>query len=139
MLLVNDTIIPTGDVKTYYDQQMRSEKLAHALKIAETVVNKVGVLADKALEAVWLKKEVRMVVQAHPDYNILGEQYTTLGAIRYGNYVGKIGFAPLSENVKALSGQSVDLTEQSAWRDLVVNFFAPKVPNTSYARSSAPT
>jgi hypothetical protein len=122
-LMVNDTIIPTGDVKTYHDMQMRIEKLAHGPEIVQTIVNEVGVLADKALEALGTKKEVKMVVQAHPNNHILGETYTTLGALRYGDYVAKVGLAPLSDNVKALAGQEVDLKEPGAYRDLVVDFF----------------
>jgi len=126
-LMVNDTIIPTGDVKTYHDQQLRIEKLAHAPEALQNVVNEAGVLADKALEALETvglkKKEVRMVVQAHPNHHILGETYTTLGALRYGDYVAKIGLAPLSDNVKVLAGQEVDLSEPGAYRDLVVEFF----------------
>ena len=122
-LMVNDTIIPTGDVKTYHDMQLRIEKLAHGPEIVQTIVNEVGVLADKALEALGTKKEVKMVVQAHPNTHILGETYTTLGALRYGDYVAKIGLAPLSDNVKALAGQEVDLKEPGAYRDMVVDFF----------------
>ncbi|RYY20175.1 MAG: catalase, partial [Cytophagaceae bacterium] len=79
-LMVNDTIIPTGDVKTYHDMQLRIEKLAHGPEVVQNVVNEVGVLADKVLEAIGTKKEVKMVVQAHPNNHILGETYTTLGA-----------------------------------------------------------
>ena len=126
-LLVNDTIIPTGDVKTYHDQQLRIEKLAHTPEAVQNVVNEVGVLADKALEVletVGLKKqEVKMVVQAHPNHHILGETYTTLGAIRYGDYVAKIGIVPLSENVQALAGKEMDVSEPGAYRDMVAEFF----------------
>ncbi|MBC6613171.1 catalase family protein [Hymenobacter sp. BT507] len=126
-LLVNDTIIPTGDVKSYHDMQLRIEKLAHGPELLQTAINKVGVLADKALEVVQdlggPKKEVNMVVQAHPNRHILGETYTTLGAIRYGDYVAKMGVAPLSENLKALAGKEMDVSEPGAYRDMVVDFF----------------
>ncbi|RZK92853.1 MAG: catalase, partial [Hymenobacter sp.] len=110
-LMVNDTIIPTGDVKSYHDMQLRIEKLAHGPEVVQTIVNEAGVLVDKLLEAVGTKKELPMVVQAHPNNHILGETYTTLGAIRYGDYVAKISVAPLSDNVKALAGQEVDVKE----------------------------
>jgi hypothetical protein len=122
-LMVNDTIIPTGDVKSYHDMQLRIEKLAHGPEVIQTIVNEVGVLADKVLEAVGTKKEVPMVVQAHPNNHILGETYTTLGAIRYGDYVAKIGLAPLSDNLKALAGKEMELKEPGAYRDMVVDFF----------------
>jgi hypothetical protein len=122
-LMVNDTIIPTGTVKAYHDMQLRLEKMLHGPEFVQTVVNEAAVLADKALEAVGLKKEVPVVVQAHPNRHILGETYTTLGALRYGDYVGKVAVAPLSANVQALVGQDVELKEPGAYRDLVVEFF----------------
>ncbi|MGI4733552.1 MAG: catalase family protein [Janthinobacterium lividum] len=122
-LLVNDTIIPTGDVKSYHDMQLRLEKMVHGPEFVQTVVNEAAVLADKALEAVGLKKEVKVVVSAHPNNHILGETYTTLGAIRYDNYVAKISVTPLSDNVKTLAGREVDVKEPGAYRDLVVDFF----------------
>jgi hypothetical protein len=122
-LMVNDTIIPTGDVKSYHDMQLKLEKMVHGPEFIQTVVNEAAVLADKVLEAVGSKKEVPVVVQAHPNTHILGETYTTLGAIRYGDYVAKVGVAPLSENVQALAGKEVDVSEPGAYRDLVVDFF----------------
>jgi hypothetical protein len=126
-LLVNDTIIPTGDVKSYHDMQLRIEKLAHGPELLQTAINKVGVLADKALELLedvgGPKKEVDMVVQAHPNNHMLGETYTTLGAVRYGDYVAKISVAPLSENLKAIAGKEMDVSEPGAYRDMVVDFF----------------
>ena len=126
-LMVNDTIIPTGDVKTYHDMQLRIEKLAHGPEILQTAINKVGVLADKALEILedlgGPKKEVNMVVQAHPNNHMLGETYTTLGAIRYGDYVAKVGITPLSDNLKALAGKEMDVSEPGAYRDMVSEFF----------------
>jgi hypothetical protein len=126
-LMVNDTIIPTGDVKSYHDLQLRIEKLAKAPKPVQTIINEVGVLADKALEVIadlgGPKKEVNMVVHPHPNRHILGETYTTLGAVRYGDYVAKVSVAPLSDNLKALADKDVDVSEPGAYRDLVVDFF----------------
>ena len=126
-LMVNDTIIPTGDVKTYHDQQLRIEKMAHLPEAAQNVINEAGVLADKALEALETvglqKQEVKMVVQAHPNNHMLGETYTTLGAIRYGDYVAKIGVAPLSDNLKAIAGKEMDVSEPGAYRDMILEFF----------------
>jgi hypothetical protein len=122
-LMVNDTIIPTGDVKSYHDMQLKLEKMVHGPEFIQTVVNEAAVLADKVLEAVGSKQEVPVVVQAHPNTHILGETYTTLGAIRYGDYVAKVGVAPLSDNVKALAGKEMDVQEPGAYRDMVVDFF----------------
>ncbi|MCI1187681.1 catalase family protein [Hymenobacter sp. DH14] len=123
-LMVNDTIIPTGDVKSYHDLQLRQEKvILHGPQIAQAIITEAGTLINQALDAVGIKKELPLVAPVHPNNNILGETYTTLGSIRFGDYVAKVGLAPLSANVQALAGQKVDITEPGGWRDLVVDFF----------------
>jgi hypothetical protein len=122
-LMVNDTIIPTGDIKSYHDMQLRQEKIMQGPELVQNIITEAAVLADKVLEAVGSKKEVPVVAPKHPKNNLLGENYTTLGALRFGDYVAKIGLAPLSDNVKALAGKEEDIKEQGGWRDLVVDFF----------------
>ena len=122
-LMVNDTIIPTGDIKSYHDLQLKQEKIMHAPEFVQNAITGAGVLANKVLEALGSNKEVPLIAPKHPNNNILGELYTTLGAIRFGGYVAKIGIAPLSDSVKALTGQEVDIKEEGGWRDLVVDFF----------------
>lgn len=44
----------------------------------------------------------------HPYTHPLGETYSSVAPLRYGDYVAKISFAPLSENLKQLTGKHVD-------------------------------
>lgn len=44
----------------------------------------------------------------HPYTNILGETYTTIAALRYGDYVAKLAIVPLSPNVTELAGKHID-------------------------------
>lgn len=64
-----------------------------------------------------------MVVPVHSNTHILGETYTTPGAICYGDYVAKMSVAPLSNNLKALASKEIDVSEPGAYRDMVVGFF----------------
>jgi catalase len=60
----------------------------------------------------------------HPETNILGESYFAQLPLRYGQFVGKISVTPLSENLKKLTGQAVEIGDRySALRDEVVRFF----------------
>lgn len=47
-----------------------------------------------------------------------------MAALRYGDFVPKISSAPLSENIKSLVNQEIDSENDSALKDLVVDFFA---------------
>jgi hypothetical protein len=122
-LLVNDTIIPTGDIKSYHDMQLKLEQLAYTPEILQQTFANATNLATKALNAVGIHPNINPLGPGDQNYHLLGETYHTLGAIRYGDYVAKLSLAPLSENVKALTCQPVDVQEDGTWRDLVVDFF----------------
>lgn len=122
-LLVNDTIIPTGDIKSYHDMQLKLEQLAYTPEIVQETLANATNLATKALNAVGIHPNINPLGPGDQNNHLLGETYHTLGAIRYGDYVAKISLAPLSENVKALTCQKVDVQEDGTWRDLVVDFF----------------
>ena len=81
-----------------------------------------------------------------PAVHILGQSFSTVAPVRYGDYVAKISFAPGSENLKALTGKSIDLgADYNALAELIKYFFrhedavwdvraqlalAPKTPET---------
>lgn len=44
----------------------------------------------------------------HPYTHILGETFSTIAPIRYGDYIAKIAIAPSSPNLKALTGKHID-------------------------------
>jgi hypothetical protein len=122
-LLVSDPVIPTGDIKSYHDMQLKLEKLAHTPEAFQEALSAVSRVANKALQAVGVDPQINPIGPGHPHYHLLGETYHTMGALRYGEYVAKISAAPLSANVRALAGQEVDVSDDSTWRDLVVDFF----------------
>ena len=59
-----------------------------------------------------------------PAVHILGESFTTVAPLRFGNYVAKVGFAPGSDSLKKLAGQAVDLgADYNALEELIKKFF----------------
>ena len=74
-----------------------SEGVKHAVSVTARATNAV-------LKAVHLPSATLEGIGAaavHP----LGESFSTVAPMRYGSYVAKIGFAPASENLKALTAQ----------------------------------
>jgi hypothetical protein len=56
---------------------------------------------------------------------ILGEKFYSSAPIRYGDYVAKFQYAPLSDEVKALENQRLPRNpSQDAHRDLIIDFLA---------------
>ncbi|WP_324680424.1 catalase family protein [Hymenobacter sp. GOD-10R] len=122
-LLVSDPVIPTGDIKSYHDMQLKLEQFAHTPEAVQEAVATVSRLANKALNAVGVDPQINPLGPGHPHYHLLGETYHSMGAFRYGDYVAKLSAAPHSANLQELIGKEVAVTDDSTWRDLVVDFF----------------
>ena len=88
------------------------------------VVSTTARLAETAIEAVG-GESATLKGFGHPETHILGETFHTQAPLRYGEYVAKISFAPLSANLKALTDKHLEHAgNYSALRDAVVKFFA---------------
>jgi len=61
---------------------------------------------------------------SEPNTHILGLTFFSSAPLRWGDYVAKVRYIPLSENVKAVQGQLVpESAGRDAFRDMVVEFF----------------
>lgn len=79
------------------------EEVKHAVSLAARGTNAV-------LKAVHLSSATLEGIGA-PAVHPLGESFSTVAPVRYGDYVAKIGFAPGSDNLQALTGKGIDLGE----------------------------
>ncbi|ARK11653.1 catalase family protein [Fibrella sp. ES10-3-2-2] len=122
-LLVNHPVIPTGTVETYLEQQLKLEKQASLPQEVQTIQSQLITGVNKALAVVGLNLEPNDLGVGKPNTHILGETFFTMAALRYGDYIAKLSATPLSDNVKALTGKEIDASNDSALRDLVVDFF----------------
>ncbi|RSZ60109.1 catalase family protein [Massilia atriviolacea] len=66
--------------------------------------------AEKVIEAVGGESATIKSLGGHPETHPLGETYFSQAPILYGEYMAKVSLAPLSPELIALSGQSVDLS-----------------------------
>jgi hypothetical protein len=65
-----------------------------------------------------------LTLGGYPETNILGDDFYNQGAILYGDYIAKLALKPFSENLRALTHQSLDLSGRpDAIREAVVEFF----------------
>ena len=103
-------------IKTFDKNLDTSEGVKHAVSVAARTTNAV-------LKAVHLPSATLEGIGASATH-ILGESFSTVAPLRYGNYVAKVGFAPGSENLKALTGKPVDLdADYNALEELIKKFF----------------
>lgn len=103
------------------------KQLDKTLTLPEGVKHAVSFAAREANQAL---RAVHLHVGAldnlgYPDVHPLGETYTTVTPLRYGDYVAKVGFAPASNSLQQLVGKHVDLGEgYNPLRDQLREFFA---------------
>jgi hypothetical protein len=120
-LLVNHPTLPFGTVGEYARlqkqlerQRRQSDRYQRVTRLGARVLARLGIPLPQAVE-----------ILATPNHHILGETFHSMAALRYGDHVAKISAAPLSEDVRALTGRPVGRRAgDSALRDLVADFFA---------------
>jgi hypothetical protein len=79
---------------------------------------------EKALEAVGGESATIKGLGGYPETHILGESFFSLAAIRYGDYIAKIGVVPVSPSLVALTDQPLDLNhDRDALRKAVRSHF----------------
>lgn len=96
--------------------------LDKTLELPEGVKHAVSVAAQTANAALKLVHLPSAALESlgAPATHILGESFSTVAPIRYGAYAAKLGFAPGSENLKALTGKHVDLgADYNALEELI--------------------
>lgn len=123
LLLVNHPVIAFGHAAAYLKTQKLLEQHADDPEAVRRILAAVAHGGSKALHLLGIENPVVDTLGA-PNNHILGETFYSMAAIRYGDYVAKVCAAPLSDNVRALTGQPLrDDAGESELRDLVVDFF----------------
>ncbi len=123
LLLVNHPVIAFGHAAAYLKTQKLLEKHMDDPDTTKRIMAALARGGSKALHALGIESPTIDTV-GMPNNHILGETFFSMAAVRYGDYVAKLCAAPLSSNVRALTGQLIDNDGgDSALRDLVVAFF----------------
>ncbi|GAB4380047.1 MAG: catalase family protein [Elainellaceae cyanobacterium] len=123
-LMINRPVFPAGNVARYLNEQLLQEKvvvsapeeaqqlLTAALRTVNAVTEKVGVEIYPTALGITL-----------PETHILGETYYTTAALRYGDYIAKLSAVPISASLQPLMGKTIETSDPSVLRDLLVEFF----------------
>ena len=122
-LLVNHPVIPFGDISSYWKIQNFTEKREMGSEFARKVTGEVLRGVSLVLDKVGTGNESIRAL-ATPNTHLLGETFHSMAALRFGDYIAKFSVAPLSPEVRHLTGQPLGADPaHSAMRDLVVAFF----------------
>jgi hypothetical protein len=120
-VLVTHREFPFADVRAYARMGML---LAWILAwLPDTGLGAVSDVASVAAK-VGLPLPATLALFTRPNTHILGETFYASAPLRYGDYVAKIAYTPLSDSVKALTDVPVPHDAgRDAHRDMVVQFF----------------
>ena len=120
---INANAFPVPDPEGFLKQIKLFDK---GLEVSEGVKHAASLAARGAnavLKAVHLSSAALEGIGA-PAVHPLGESFSTVAPLRYGDYVAKIGFAPASENLKDLTGKGIDLGQDyNALEEEIKRFF----------------
>ena len=125
-VLVNSRVFGPADSAAFLKQVQLLAKHAGDSQSLKQLVSTTARAAESTVEL--FGGEVPLLKQfGHPETNLLGEDYSSQVPLRYGSYIAKISVEPLSENLRELKGQSIEVGDNySALRDIVVSFFKDK-------------
>ena len=120
---VNGEAFSAPDPAGFLEQIKTFDK---TLNLPEGVKHAVSVVArgtNAVLSSVGIESATLTGIGA-PATHILGETFTTVAPLRFGNYVAKFAFAPGSESLKKLTGAGIDLdADYNALEELIKQFF----------------
>jgi hypothetical protein len=123
LIFVNAKAFNVPDAVAFLKQLRLLEQHATDSQTLKQIVSTTARLAEEALEAIG-QESAALKGFGHPETHILGETFSTVVPLRYGNYVGKIAIVPSSQNLKQLAGKKLDhASDYSAIRNEVVRFF----------------
>jgi catalase len=122
-VFVDAKAFPAPDAAEFLKQVKLLEQHATDSATLKQIVSTTARIAEETLEA-FGQESALLKGFGHPETHILGETFTSVAPLRYGDYVAKIAFTPASDNLKALTNIKLDHSnDYSALRDAVVMFF----------------
>ncbi len=122
-LMVNFPTLAFGTIGKYRQMLGPLERSGEAPELVRKLVAAGARASEDLVEKVTGSSNATLDGLGRDNNNPLGETYFTQAAVRYGDHIAKVSLAPRSENVRALTGQPVDVDEFSTLRDAASEFF----------------
>jgi hypothetical protein len=122
LVMVNDKVLPVPDSAQFLKGLQILEKHVNDSEALKQFVSTGARAVETVLEA-FHSPSAALLGFGHPETNLLGETFSTVAPLRYGDYIAKISIEPSSPNLKALHHKGLETSGHSAVRDAVVEFF----------------
>ncbi len=123
LVMVNDKAFNAPDAKTFLKGLKTLDEHVNDSEALKQTVSSVAQVAETALEAVG-GESAALKGFGHRPTHPLGETFSTVVPLRYGNYFGKIELTPVSANLVKLCGEHLPhASNWNALKDAIVEFF----------------
>lgn len=124
-VMVNGPVFSTKDPKAFLRSLKLVAKTTDKAEGAKEALAATTRLAEQVVEAFGGSSGLLRSMGGEPPTHILGETFFSQLPLRFGDHVAKIQLAPVSENLRALTGVKLDLGEDhDVIRKKVVEAFA---------------
>ncbi|MEH3158713.1 MAG: catalase family protein [Sphingomonas taxi] len=108
VIMVNGPVFTAPDAKAFLKNLKLLAKTTDKAEGGKTVLSKVLRGIEAGLEAVGHPSPTLQQLGGAPHVHPLGETYYSQTPYRYGDHIAKIGLFPVSHELLALTGQTVD-------------------------------
>jgi hypothetical protein len=122
-LLVNIPVFAPGTLPLYKQLTKVNKAVSGLPAFVQRGLEAAAHGVEGVEEAIGVEPPAILQQVARDNANLLGETYHSMAALRFGDYLAKLSAAPLSDNVKVLTGKVVKDVGDSTMRDLVVDHF----------------
>ncbi len=122
-LFVNIPVLTFGTVRKYKGLLDLLESNVNSPEIVQRAIAAAARAASGAITVAGGTPGALIRGLGRDNHHLLGETYHSMSAFRFGAYMAKLSLAPLSDNVRALTGRQVRNLGPGTFRDLVVEHF----------------
>ena len=124
LVMVNSKVFTAPDAKGFLKGLKVLDEHVDDSEATKQAVSSAAQVAEEALEAVG-QKSGALLGFGHPPTNPLGETFSTVVPLRYGQYFGKLALVPMSDGLTALTGKHLQHPHDwNALEHAITSFFA---------------
>ena len=127
LVMVDAKAFTAPDAKGFLKGLKTLDQHANDSEALKQAVSSAAQVAESALESVG-GESAALKGFGHKPTHPLGETFSTVTPVRYGNYFGKIELVPISDNLVQLCGTHLpNATHWNALKDAIVEFFTTQI------------
>src|SRR5699024_7642144 len=123
LLMVSFPTLPFGTISKNKEMLQLLERNSPAAEVLRRLSTGAMRISRDAIAATGHTPDATVEGLGRGDEHVLGETYYTQGALRFGDHNDKLSLAPASDNVRAVTGEKMQVDDLSAIRDLLVDYF----------------